>query len=125
MNRILALVTAVLALAWTGVVFLLTQILAAGGAGIVRVSRWLSIDPARTQWLADTLDTVTTPVLVVVWIGWAVGMVALVAVARLLALTLSEVPPDTRLQERGRAQEWGRPRATVEGEVTGKRIRRR
>lgn len=128
MTRILGLLFIVLVLMWTGFAWLLARLLASGGTAVVRISDWLSIDPAKTQWLAELLDTVGVAGQIAVWAGWAIGTLALTTGGWLLwraargavFLDLSQGGPGA--YRGGPADVPGGH--TLEGEVTGRSVTR-
>jgi hypothetical protein len=63
-----------LAVLWSLLAWLLHGIAGAGGAAVTTVSRWLEIDLAKTQWLADGLGTAGGLAQGLVIIFWLMGM---------------------------------------------------
>ena len=63
-----------LALLWSGFAWLLYALAGAGGAVVTHVTRWLEIDLATTQWLADGLALAGGMAQVLVIIVWLMGM---------------------------------------------------
>ena len=63
-----------LAALWSLFAWLLHGIAGAGGAAVTTVSRWLEIDLARTQWLADGLAMAGGLAQGLVIIFWLMGM---------------------------------------------------
>lgn len=74
-----------LGLAWTAVLATLFALAGKGGAIVVRVSRWLDIEPATTQWLADGLDSAGPAARWLFAIVWAAGVAALAAISHSLS----------------------------------------
>lgn len=81
MSAVALLVAAVL---WSLVAFGLFHLLADGGALLVALTRWLELDPAATQWFADSLSEAGSPGAGLALTIWGAGLVVLVA---LFALT--------------------------------------
>lgn len=90
MTKPLYLLLAVLGLIWTMFCWFLATILGAGGKTVTAITRWLGADVSSTQWLADTLSVIGGTVQIVVWIAWAVGAGALVAVGLLGSRMIAE-----------------------------------
>ena len=63
-----------LALLWSAFAWLLYALAGAGGAVVTHVTRWLEIDLATTQWLADGLALAGGMAQVLVIIVWLMGM---------------------------------------------------
>ena len=64
----------VLAALWTLFAWLLHALAGAGGAVVTNVTRWLQIDLATTQWLADGMALAGGMAQVLVIIVWLMGM---------------------------------------------------
>lgn len=63
-----------LAALWSLLAWLLHGIAGSGSAAVVTLSRWLDIEPASTQWLADGLAMAGGLAQVLVILAWLVGM---------------------------------------------------
>ncbi len=70
-----------LAALWSLFAWLLHGVAGAGGAAVTTVSRWLEIDLARTQWLADGLAMAGGLAQGLVIIFWLMGMGLILAFA--------------------------------------------
>ncbi|MFN7398890.1 MAG: hypothetical protein ACK5SX_07470 [Sandaracinobacter sp.] len=66
-----------LAALWSLLAWLLHGIAGSGSAAVVSVSRWLSIDPSRTQWIADGLAAAGWLAQALVVLLWLMGMALL------------------------------------------------
>lgn len=75
----------VLALVWSLIAFGLFRFLADGGASLVAITRWLELEPATTQWFADSLAAAGTPGRGLSLAIWAGGVLVIAAVAWLTA----------------------------------------
>ena len=62
------------ALAWSGLSWLLWRVAGAGEAAVVTISRWLGINPASTQWIAELLALAGGIAQLLVAIVWLAGM---------------------------------------------------
>lgn len=81
----LALIFLVAGLVWTAVAFGLYLLLADGGASLVAITRWLDLEPATTQWFADTLALADLPARGLVLIIWSAGLALILWLAWLAA----------------------------------------
>jgi hypothetical protein len=63
-----------LAALWSLLAWLLHGLAGSGSAAVVTLSRWLDIEPASTQWLADGLAMAGGLAQVLVVLAWLVGM---------------------------------------------------
>jgi len=73
MKGLLWSVVAVAGLAWTGLAWLLHSIAGSGGAAVVGVTRWLDLEPASTQWIADGLSMAGGIAQWLVVLVWLIG----------------------------------------------------
>lgn len=104
------MVLVLLGLMWTLVLGALFLLAGAGSVVVVQVTRWLDLEPASTQWLADGLDAAGAIARWLFAIVWALGVAMLVAVGRLLA----RVRPPAPDRARG-APGSGAPGVTIDG----------
>ena len=105
-------VATVLALAWSGVSWLLWRLAGAGGAVVVTITRWLELEPATTQWLADALDMAGDVIQLVVVLIWLIGLLVL-----LIALWLVRKVGEVARQEGRLRDKVAYGRSMVEGEI--------
>lgn len=61
-------------LAWSGLGWLLWRVAGAGEAAIFTISRWLGIDPASTQWIAELVALAGGIAQWLVALVWLAGM---------------------------------------------------
>ncbi len=67
-------VVAIAGLAWTGLGWLFYTIAGSGGAAVVGVTRWLELEPASTQWIADGLSMAGGIAQWLVILVWLIGV---------------------------------------------------
>lgn len=104
------------ALLWSGLAWGLHALAGAGSAAVVRITRWLELEPESTQWLADGLAMAGDLAQMLVLIGWAIGLAALGSVGWLIGRAAEGA--ETALRDRG-----GRPRGPViDGEIHDRHI---
>ncbi|MCG2839361.1 hypothetical protein L6Q21_00020 [Sandaracinobacter sp. RS1-74] len=84
MRQVLWVVLAVLGLIWSALAWLFYSLAGAGGAAVVRVTRWFDADPSTTQWLADGLSLAGGLAQWLVVAGWLLGLAVLGLVAWLV-----------------------------------------
>ncbi|MBS3960698.1 MAG: hypothetical protein KGZ61_02515 [Sandarakinorhabdus sp.] len=77
MKGLLWTVVAVAGAAWTGLGWLLHSLAGSGGAAVVSVTRWLQLEPASTQWIADGLSLAGGIAQWLVILVWLIGAGAL------------------------------------------------
>ena len=77
MKTLLWILVGLGALAWSLLAWLLYAIAGSGGAAVVSLTRWLEIDPASTQWIADTLSLAGGIAQWLVVLMWLLGMAVL------------------------------------------------
>lgn len=128
MSRLIWVLLLLAGLFWTGLAWLLHSIAGAGSAAVVKVSNWLSIDPANTQWLADLLNIAGTPIQIIVWIAWAVGVAVLCFTGFVLNRATTEAERAAEAMQRMRRERGPvmdvPPPDVLDVEVTSKHIRR-
>jgi len=66
-----------LAALWSLLAWVLHGVAGSGSAAVVTVSRWLDVEPANTQWLADGLAMAGGFAQALVVVAWLVGMAVL------------------------------------------------
>lgn len=111
-----------LALGWSALAWLLHAAAGTGSVAVVRVSHWLDIDPASTQWIADTMAFAGGVAQWFILLVWAIGLGVLVVLAMLASKTIGSV---NDLAQQAENTRWGRIQPdndTISGEITDKRI---
>lgn len=104
------------ALLWSGLAWGLHALAGAGSAAVVRITRWLELEPESTQWLADGLAIAGDLAQMLVLIGWAIGLAALGAVGWLVGRAAEGA-------QTGPRDRPGRPRGPViDGEIRDRHI---
>lgn len=106
----------VFGLIWSALAWFFYSLAGAGGAAVVGVTRWLEIEPSTTQWLADGLSMAGGVAQWLVVLGWLLGMIVLVAIARLAARAETAVRTASRHAEMA----YGGP--ALEGELRYKKV---
>jgi len=82
-------VVGIAGLAWTGLGWALYSIAGSGGAAVVGMSRWLDLEPASTQWIADGFSMAGGIAQFLVVLVWLIGAGVLGLLAWLGGLTVS------------------------------------
>lgn len=101
-------------LAWTGLAWLFHAIAGAGGAAVVRVTRWLDLEPAGTQWIADAFSVAGGIAQWLVVLVWLIGAGALGLLAWLGSQAMNGAAP---AMHRGRGQAGHDKARVIDGEV--------
>jgi hypothetical protein len=70
-----------LAIGWSLIAWGLYRLLADGGATLVAITRWLELEPATTQWFADSLAAAGSPGRGLMLAIWAAGLLVLAGLA--------------------------------------------
>lgn len=109
-------VLGVLGLFWSALAWFIYSLAGAGGAAVVRVTRWLDIDPSTTQWLADGLSVAGGVAQWLVVFGWLLGVVVLGTVGWLATRADDAVRKASRHAEMA----YGSP--ALEGELRYKKV---
>ena len=120
MKRLVWTLVGLAALVWSGLSWGLHALAGAGSPAVVRLTRWLEMEPESTQWLADGLAMAGGLAQVLVLIGWAIGMAALAGVGWLAARAADEVAATGAAAGRRRAGSARGP--VIDGEVRDRHI---
>lgn len=106
---------------WSLLAWLLHGLAGAGSAAVVRISKWMGIDPSQTQWIADGLGAAGWLAQGVVILIWVIGMAVLGLFGVMGSRAVSgmdeigkELRRDARVRGKG---------AVVEGEIAGRPAR--
>lgn len=126
MKRVAWILVGLAALLWSGLGWALYALAGAGSPAVVRVTRWLEMEPESTQWLADGLAMAGDLAQLLVVIAWAIGMAALAAVGWLAG----RAADSAEAAGRGRAGgAWGGDRGdagsrgpVIDGEIRDRHI---
>lgn len=110
-----------LGLIWSALGWMLYGIAGSGGPAVMAVTRWLDMEPARTQWLADGLAAAGGLAQGLVIAGWLLGLAVLGLIGWMGGRAGAEVAESGRRIERERAMREG---AVLEGEVRQKSVSR-
>jgi hypothetical protein len=111
---------ALLAALWSGLAWLAHGLAGSGSAAVVRVSKWMGIDPSQTQWLADGLAAAGWLAQGIVVLLWLMGMGLLLLFGWMgsrAASGMEDIGDELRRDDRVRGQG-----PVVEGEVAMRRM---
>jgi|FEC22Drversion2_1045045.scaffolds.fasta_scaffold00946_16 hypothetical protein len=116
MKRAAWILLALVALVWSGLAWVLHALAGAGSPAVVRLTRWLEMEPESTQWLADGLAMAGDIAQLLVLVGWAIGLAALLLVGWLAGRAVDAA----ETARRDRSQPSRGP--AIDGEVSDRHI---
>lgn len=116
MKRVTWILVGLAALVWSAIAWGLHALAGAGSPAVVRLTRWLEMEPESTQWLADGLAMAGGLAQVLVLVGWGIGLAALAGVGWLAARAADGV------EAAGRARRTAGRSPVIDGEVRDRRI---
>lgn len=111
---------ALLAALWSLLAWLLHGVAGAGSAAVVKLSKWMGIDPSQTQWLADGLGAAGWLAQGVVVLLWLIGMGVLGLFGVMGARAISGAEELGEELRRSAEVRGGGP--VVEGEIAVRRV---